>query len=84
MERQAPIWPPGERQAYHAITLGFYENELVRRIDPGHRTIGEVLQSPMERQSPPPKSISPTGLAPSLLRKTMAAFGQSVVLTSKA
>jgi hypothetical protein len=34
MERQRPIWPPGERQAYHAITLGFYENELVRRIDP--------------------------------------------------
>ncbi len=44
MERQRPIWPPGERQAYHAITLGFYENELVRRIDPDHRTIGRVLQ----------------------------------------
>ena len=43
MERQRPIWPPGERQAYHAITLGFYENELVRRIDPEHRTIGQVL-----------------------------------------
>jgi CubicO group peptidase (beta-lactamase class C family) len=43
MERQRPIWPPGERQAYHAITLGFYENELVRRIDPEHRTIGRVL-----------------------------------------
>ena len=43
MERQRPIWPPGERQAYHAITLGFYENELVRRIDPAHRTIGRVL-----------------------------------------
>jgi CubicO group peptidase (beta-lactamase class C family) len=43
MERQRPAWPPGERQAYHAISLGFYENELVRRIDPGHRTIGRVL-----------------------------------------
>ena len=43
MERQRPIWPPGERQAYHGITLGFYENELVRRIDPDHRTIGRVL-----------------------------------------
>ena len=43
MERQRPIWPPGERQAYHAITLGFYENEIVRRIDPDHRTIGRVL-----------------------------------------
>ncbi|HEX6417379.1 MAG TPA: serine hydrolase domain-containing protein [Acidimicrobiales bacterium] len=43
MARQRPIWAPGERQAYHAITLGFYENELVRRIDPEHRTIGRVL-----------------------------------------
>lgn len=43
MERQRPIWGPGERQAYHAITLGFYENELVRRLDPRHRTIGHVL-----------------------------------------
>ena len=43
MERQRPIWPPGERQAYRTITLGFYENELVRRIDPDHRTIGQML-----------------------------------------
>jgi CubicO group peptidase (beta-lactamase class C family) len=43
MEGQRPIWPPGDRQAYHAITLGFYENELVRRIDPAHRTIGQIL-----------------------------------------
>lgn len=43
MERQRPVWPPGERQAYHAITLGFYENELVRRLDPAHRTVGRVL-----------------------------------------
>jgi CubicO group peptidase (beta-lactamase class C family) len=26
MERQRPIWPPGVRQAYHAITLAFYDN----------------------------------------------------------
>ena len=45
MARQRPIWPPGERQAYHAITLGFYENELVRRVDPAHRTIGQVLEA---------------------------------------
>lgn len=43
MQRQRPLFPPGQRQAYHGITLGFYENELVRRIDPGHRTIGRIL-----------------------------------------
>jgi CubicO group peptidase (beta-lactamase class C family) len=40
MERQRPAWPPGERQAYHAITLGFYEGELLRRIDLAHRSLG--------------------------------------------
>jgi len=40
MARQRPVWPPGERQAYHAISLGFYESELVRRIDSEHRSLG--------------------------------------------
>jgi CubicO group peptidase (beta-lactamase class C family) len=43
MERQRPAWPPGERQAYHAITLGFYEGEIIRRVDPAHRTLGRVF-----------------------------------------
>ncbi len=44
MARQRPAWPPGARQAYHAITLGFYEGELVRRVDPQHRSLGQVFQ----------------------------------------
>ena len=32
MARQRPLMPPGECQAYHGITLGFYQSELVRRI----------------------------------------------------
>jgi CubicO group peptidase (beta-lactamase class C family) len=43
MARQRPAWPPGERQAYHAITLGFYEAELLRRLDPAHRTLGRFF-----------------------------------------
>ncbi|HVZ23710.1 MAG TPA: serine hydrolase domain-containing protein [Vicinamibacterales bacterium] len=43
LARQAPAWPPGERQAYHALTLGFYENELLRRADPQHRSLGRVF-----------------------------------------
>jgi CubicO group peptidase (beta-lactamase class C family) len=27
LARQKPVWEPGTRQAYHAITLGFYEGE---------------------------------------------------------
>jgi CubicO group peptidase (beta-lactamase class C family) len=44
MARQKPAWPPGERQAYHAISLGFYQGELIRRIDPEHRTLGRFFQ----------------------------------------
>jgi CubicO group peptidase (beta-lactamase class C family) len=43
MARQQPLFPPGERQAYHAITLGFYESEIVRRIDPAHRSLGKFF-----------------------------------------
>ncbi len=44
LARQRPAWPPGMRQAYHAITLGFYEGELLRRIDPRHRTLGRFFR----------------------------------------
>ena len=43
MARQRPEWEPGERQAYHAITLGFYESELLRRVDPAHRSLGKLF-----------------------------------------
>jgi CubicO group peptidase (beta-lactamase class C family) len=44
LARQKPAWEPGTRQAYHGITLGFYESELLRRIDPRHRTLGQFFQ----------------------------------------
>jgi CubicO group peptidase (beta-lactamase class C family) len=44
LARQKPAWEPGTRQAYHALTLGFYEGELLRRIDPQHRSLGQFFQ----------------------------------------
>jgi CubicO group peptidase (beta-lactamase class C family) len=44
LARQTPAWAPGERQAYHGITLGFYQSELLRRIDPQRRTVGRFFQ----------------------------------------
>jgi CubicO group peptidase (beta-lactamase class C family) len=32
LEAQAPLWPPGTRQAYHAVTFGHLVGELTRRI----------------------------------------------------
>jgi len=44
MARHRPAWRPGTRQAYHGLTLGFYEGELLRRVDPAHRTLGQFFQ----------------------------------------
>ena len=44
LARQKPAWPPGEGQAYHAISLGFYESEILRRVDPQRRTLGRFFQ----------------------------------------
>src|SRR5688500_14699475 len=44
MARHKPAWKPGTRQGYHGLTLGFYEGELLRRVDPRHRTLGQFFQ----------------------------------------
>lgn len=44
LARQKPAWEPGTRQAYHAISLGYYESELLRRVDPQHRSLGQFFQ----------------------------------------
>jgi CubicO group peptidase (beta-lactamase class C family) len=49
LARQKPAWPPGTRQGYHAVTLGFYEGELLRRVDPQHRTLGQFFEDEIAR-----------------------------------
>jgi CubicO group peptidase (beta-lactamase class C family) len=44
LAQQKPAWEPGTHQAYHAFSLGFYEGELLRRVDPQHRTLGQFFQ----------------------------------------
>ncbi len=44
LARQKPAWEPGTRLAYHALTLGYYESELLRRVDPKHRSLGQYFQ----------------------------------------
>ena len=43
LARQQPAWPPGTRHGYHTMTLGLYMQELIRRTDPAHRTLGRFL-----------------------------------------
>jgi CubicO group peptidase (beta-lactamase class C family) len=44
LAQQKPAWAPGERQAYSMLCLGFYEAELLRRVDPWHRSLGQFFQ----------------------------------------
>ena len=44
LARQTPAWPPGTRHGYHTMTLGLCMQELIRRVDPAHRTLGRVFR----------------------------------------
>lgn len=41
---QSPQWTPGIKHGYHTLTLGWYQNELIRRTDPQKRSIGVFFQ----------------------------------------
>ena len=43
LARQKPAWKPGSRHGYHAMTIGLYMQELIRHVDPAHRTLGQFF-----------------------------------------
>ena len=46
---ERPAWKPGTRHGYHMLSLGWYEGELLRRIDPQGRTLGRFFQDELAR-----------------------------------
>lgn len=44
LARQRPAWSPGLRHGYHVLTLGWYQSELIRRVDPQHRSLGAFFR----------------------------------------
>ena len=44
LARQKPAWPPGTCHGYHTMTIGLYMQELIRRVDPAHRTLGRFFE----------------------------------------
>jgi CubicO group peptidase (beta-lactamase class C family) len=44
LARQRPAWAPGTRHGYHGISLGWYQSELLRRVDPGRRSLGRFFR----------------------------------------
>jgi CubicO group peptidase (beta-lactamase class C family) len=49
LAREPPAWQPGHNHGYHTLTLGWYQNELIRRIDPQRRTLGTFFQDEIAR-----------------------------------
>jgi CubicO group peptidase (beta-lactamase class C family) len=44
LAEKKPIWSPGTRQGYHCWTIGWYMGELLRRVDPRHRSLGKFFR----------------------------------------
>jgi CubicO group peptidase (beta-lactamase class C family) len=44
LARQRPAWKPGTRHGYHALSIGWYESELIRRVDPERRTLARFFE----------------------------------------
>lgn len=44
LENIIPLWEPGTKYGYHGGSEGLLMMELVRRIDPSHRTIGTFFR----------------------------------------
>ena len=46
---QAPVWSPGTRHGYHALSIGWYEAALLRRVDPQQRSLGRLFAEEIAR-----------------------------------
>ncbi|VDM26489.1 unnamed protein product [Toxocara canis] len=44
LERMTPIWVPGMKCGYHALTIGFLIDQIVRRIDAKKRGVVDFLR----------------------------------------
>src|SRR5512144_2557546 len=49
LAKQKPAWEPGTRHGYHAMTIGLYMQELIRHVDPAHRTLGRFFAEEIAR-----------------------------------
>jgi len=71
LARQKPAWEPGTKQGYHTFSHGWYQSELIRRVDPKHRTIGKFFH---EEIAQPLGVDFYIGLPPEIPRSRIAAI----------
>jgi CubicO group peptidase (beta-lactamase class C family) len=53
LARQKPAWEPGTKHGYHCWNLGWYQSELVRQVDPQHRSLGQFFQDEIAKPLDP-------------------------------
>lgn len=51
IENAIPFWPPGTRTGYHAITFGWLVDQLIRRVDPQHRSAAQFYREEIQSLS---------------------------------
>jgi len=56
---QRPAWTPGSMHGYHVLTLGWYESELIRRIDPHRRSLAQFFSDEIAQPLGAPFYIRP-------------------------
>jgi CubicO group peptidase (beta-lactamase class C family) len=49
LARQKRAWELRTRPGYHAMTIGLYMQELIRHVDPEHRTLGRFFDEEIAR-----------------------------------
>ncbi|CAJ0945172.1 unnamed protein product, partial [Mesorhabditis belari] len=52
IEESVPMWAPGERIGYHALTYGFLLDQLFQRIHPKKQTIQEFYEKEIRSKVP--------------------------------
>ena len=44
IESQTPVWKPGTKSGYHAVTYGWLVDQIIRRVDPKKRSVGQFFR----------------------------------------
>ncbi|CAF3622653.1 unnamed protein product [Rotaria sp. Silwood1] len=47
---EKPHWDPGSMHGYHGHTIGFVVGELIRYVDPQHRSYGKFVREELDNQ----------------------------------
>lgn len=82
LARQEVRWTPGDRHGYHYLTLGLYESQLLRRVDPDRRPLGSYFQSEVAQPLGVDFYIGPDGARLPLHRSGHDSLSESAAWSS--